>query len=405
MDAKSTGHPEVDRWLREAIALIDQRQYTQALEWLDRIIERSAAARAAANVWGTKSWVLHELGRTQQALEAAERALALNPASEFALVQRAAAWRRMGRDTEALRDSERAAAINPDFMAAWFSQGTVLRRMGQREAALAAYERAIARDPRSVEAWRRKGEILNDLGRHPEALPALDEALRLVPEQVTPFADVLAEKARALHGARHYEEALRVAERARTLDRANVRAWQGSSAVLRELKRYEEALAAAEQGLAGDAENPITWFLKGESLYYLDRPREALAAYDAALRLDPTLPGASARRSAMLVRLALRGELPPEIDMAQELGLADGATWGREAAMLRCLKRYDEALAACDEAIARDPDGYEWESRKGAIFLDQHRYLHAARSYARMWHMIGMHMQHQEQLRGAGKTV
>ncbi len=31
MDAKTTGHPEVDRWLREAIALIDQREYTQAL--------------------------------------------------------------------------------------------------------------------------------------------------------------------------------------------------------------------------------------------------------------------------------------------------------------------------------------------------------------------------------------
>jgi tetratricopeptide (TPR) repeat protein len=84
-----------------------------------------------------------------------------------------------GKYDEALQAFDKAIEINPQLAEAWVAKGVVLMAQGKYDEAIQAYDKAIEIDPQDVNVWNNKGVALNDLGKHNEAIQAYDKAIEL----------------------------------------------------------------------------------------------------------------------------------------------------------------------------------------------------------------------------------
>ncbi len=116
----------------------------------------------------------------QQALAAAERAVALAPAQPAGYIARGYlrfvfSWDWRG----ALADLEKGLAMNPADSVAQRRYSTVLAGLGRRAEAVVAAKRAVDLDPLSSIAWGLYGVYLGQEGRYPQAVEALQRARTL----------------------------------------------------------------------------------------------------------------------------------------------------------------------------------------------------------------------------------
>ncbi len=137
-----------------------------------------------------RSCDLRERGDLQGAIEAASRAIELDPKSSFAWQCRGNA--KLGlRDFEgALADLDRAVDVDPNDWRAWGSRGTIRVGAGQVDDAEKDFEKSVAMEPRSYEGWQQLGMISLRRGQTQRALEQLDKAVAL-----NPAADIVATRA------------------------------------------------------------------------------------------------------------------------------------------------------------------------------------------------------------------
>jgi tetratricopeptide (TPR) repeat protein len=74
-----------------------------------------------------------------------------------------------GKYDEALDALEHVLALNPTYAEAWHQRGRTLHQMGRLQEALEALQQAITLDPLNW-AWRERCQILQEQGRNEEAL-------------------------------------------------------------------------------------------------------------------------------------------------------------------------------------------------------------------------------------------
>jgi tetratricopeptide (TPR) repeat protein len=168
---------------------------------------------AKPEAWGNYGVVLEKLGRIDDAAEAFERMIKLDPRTVEGYLKLARVRLLQGRLDDAVPHFEAAARLQPEstdvrleLVSALTEQGDFSRAHTQLEALLArdpdsaalqvelarlfwrqrklpemlaAAERALARDQLHAEAWNYKGLALEGLGRSAEAIAALKRAVRL----------------------------------------------------------------------------------------------------------------------------------------------------------------------------------------------------------------------------------
>jgi tetratricopeptide (TPR) repeat protein len=106
------------------------------------------------------------------------------------------------RNQEALAAADEAIAQNQSLPYAWVNKATALINLGQPDAALAASDQAIAIDPTIPEAWVDKGSALLDLGRYQESVQASRQALQLDPNSREALANYQAAQVKMSGGAK-----------------------------------------------------------------------------------------------------------------------------------------------------------------------------------------------------------
>ncbi len=80
---------------------------------------------------------------------------------------------------EALEAFEKAIELNPKNADAWSGKGNVLPWLKRYEEALKAYEKAIKLSPEDSYAWTGKSVVLIELEKYEEAMKALEKAVEL----------------------------------------------------------------------------------------------------------------------------------------------------------------------------------------------------------------------------------
>ncbi|MBE9115714.1 tetratricopeptide repeat protein [Lusitaniella coriacea LEGE 07157] len=155
-----------------------------ALEACDKAIELNAND---ATVWTNRGRILYaDLGRTEEALESLNRAIAIAPNDSLALYNRCTALAALERYQQAIDSCDRAIAGDgrwgeSDPSRAWVNRGVSLRRLGRHNEAIESYDRAIEINPNDALVWNNKGAVLYEVERYADALSAFEEALRLDP--------------------------------------------------------------------------------------------------------------------------------------------------------------------------------------------------------------------------------
>lgn len=305
-------------WQQEGEALVQAGRYEEALAVY------SAARRQAPNdalLHHHQSYVLNELKRCEEALEAAAQVIQLDPEFVPAYCNRAYA---------ALNLKQYDLAYS-DYMRVYF------RLNDQR--AVAALRRTpincapIVDEPETVDApssqkamlaYHAQGYVLTQAGWHTEALAAFAQASRFAPAQGS-------------------------------IKQQAMLFYDQGTAMLR-LKRYEEALAAFLQACALDPDAAENSYGVGYALSDLGRHAEAVAAFDRAIALDPGMAPAHNDRACSLEHLERYEEALASVEEAIRLAPHLAYPYETRGDILFALQRYEEALASLEQGITHNPN-------------------------------------------------
>lgn len=224
-----------------------------------------------------------------------------------------------------------------------------LARRGDLGGAQAALSDLLTRAPADPAGWSLQGVVRLQRGRFDEAAAAFDRAVALGADDPRTHLG----RGLALLEVDRNADAVPSFDRAIALDPSLIRAHTGRARALNVLGRLTEALESADRALALDPAYPEAWRRRGLALFDLDRTEEALIAFQAM----PTT-GSPIERS----------------DTLTDLGLA-----------LQGVGRYEEAMAAFDEAVAVAPGAWLAPCRRSFLRLFQGDFAGGWADYEARW--------------------
>ena len=127
-----------------------------------------------------------ELGQTQDAIAAYEKAIALQPNSPDPLSNLGNLRRDTGQWDLAMGCYQRALSVKPDHAITHNNIGNAFCERGQWPAAIESYERAIAINPTYADAINNLGTALEELGQRDRAMHCYETANDLDPTAISP---------------------------------------------------------------------------------------------------------------------------------------------------------------------------------------------------------------------------
>ncbi|RAY11516.1 hypothetical protein DPM19_29890 [Actinomadura craniellae] len=335
----------------------------------ETLADWTAAMPDHAFAWRAYTRELVLAGSYEQAIEAAERAMALTPSEE----ERASfdestllhdygvslsvtgRWDRLAGFIDSWPDSEDLTLLT--------IKAKSLCELGRHSEAAATAARVTAGDGSAASAWETLARSLHELGEHEQEVDAAERWFALAPDNIKarqvyalalheaqlgdrllPVLDgwpggaqdpqVVSLKAQALHWLGRHDEAVPVAARviemvelAKVSGHANpdvgsaLGAFKIEAYSLYELGQFDGAAAAARQLLKHDANNSLYWFLFTRALIGAKQYEEALAAADRWIEVDPS-----------------------------------GNAWSRKVQALMGLNRWEEARRGSELLLSLRPD-------------------------------------------------
>ena len=180
------------------------------------------------------------------ALEAYQRALALDSACAKTHCNLGAVYQATGRHAEAIAAGEAALALQPDFVAAHCNLGAAYQPAGRYAEAITAAQAAIVRQPNFALAYANLGAVYYLTGLHAEALEALETAVALQPDLALAHCNLGA----VYRSAGRYADAIVACETAIALRPHSAVAHDNLGVVYHATRRYAEAIAAGEAATA-----------------------------------------------------------------------------------------------------------------------------------------------------------
>jgi tetratricopeptide (TPR) repeat protein len=179
------------------------------------------------------------------------------------------------------------------------------------------------------------------------------------------------------------EEAVRLIDRALTIDPNQIMAHNNRGVALQALGRQGEALQSYDRALALGADFAEIHYNRAVALQILCWHHEALQSYDRALAQRADYPNAYNNRGNVLRDLKRHEEALQSFERALAVKPDFADAHVNRGNALRDLKRYDEALTSYDRALALKPDFSGAHYNRGVALQDMRRFDEALGAYAR----------------------
>jgi protein O-GlcNAc transferase len=268
---------------RDAMARGDAATAIDTLETFDRDAGHPEVS-FTLGVWTMSA------GDPEKALDHFRNAAHLAPEVAEVFINIAAAAVRLGRHDEGVEAAQRAIALAPDRDAAHGALGSALAAAGRLEAAEAAFLEAHTRAPATLSWMLNLGDCLLSQADHAGARTWFSRATERDPTSAIGFNGLgLCHQAQADHAA-----AISFFEKALTQRDQYPEALGNLGVSLQCLGRHEDALDVARRSVELAPSDSGAALNLGHILQSLGRHTEAVEAYQDALRIDPTWPGARA---------------------------------------------------------------------------------------------------------------
>ena len=184
LDEEQVASDEVDagKLLEVGLEYVRISRHEQATEAFERTARFADDERIEQEARVNKGVAHAELEEYDAAIGAYREALSIDDDSEHAATAETnlayALWE-FGRTEEALEHAERAIEIDPRFGQAWYNRGFFLNERGLAEDALNAFDNAIRLGYRSADLLEEKAIALEQLGEDERAEEVAEEAEQL----------------------------------------------------------------------------------------------------------------------------------------------------------------------------------------------------------------------------------
>jgi tetratricopeptide (TPR) repeat protein len=229
----------------------------------------------------------------------------------------------------------------------------------------------------TAQIWIERGNQLYRLGRYWEATGAFEEAIRQKPK----FAYLAwFGKGLALWFLDNRSEAISALEMAAQENPSDAGIYKFLTSAYRQDKQYENALKTVEQAIKLQPDDAQILNEKFWVLLDLNRDQEALDIINQVIHLSPRAVF-YVSRGLTYHDLKRYEEALAEYDQAIALDPNFVNAYNNRGLVYRDLKRYEEALAEYNQAIALDPNFVNAYNNRGNVYRDQKRYEEALAEY------------------------
>ncbi len=182
-ESRSSGGTAIDRDAKalyeRSVATYRSGEFDSALRYCEATLTRQRTYGAA---WNLKGVILNNLNRPRDAVACLEQGARLMPQSASPWVNMAKARLALAEPELCLQAAGRALKLEPGNLEAALFVARARDRMGEHEAALTVLDRILAMTPKSVDALTLKARVLTLLGRTDEGVGVLERAIDLAPE-------------------------------------------------------------------------------------------------------------------------------------------------------------------------------------------------------------------------------
>jgi tetratricopeptide (TPR) repeat protein len=304
-------------------------------------------------------------GQFNEAKSRAERALAIDARNVDAQILLGNALAGLKNLDEAIKEYQEAIALNPERTGAYTSIGSIQLARGQIAEAEATFRKAIAAAPKSAATHLALANFLSAVGRGADAEASFKSALTLEPNHIDAnraLGMLYMLSNRAADAEPHFRT---VATAARTFE-----ATLGLADYYLLTARYDEA----RKTLAEPAAQEATFAVATTRLAVLDAAQGNRAA--AMSKVETVLKKHPQDTSARLLQarlLRLDGKFAEALTQAEVVArdeprpLIAGEAFLLVGRLQAALGRRDQAVAAYEEAMTRQPQSLEAALALGAI--------------------------------------
>jgi tetratricopeptide (TPR) repeat protein len=186
-----------------------------------------------------------EIGDTNTALVALERAVAINPTLSESRTNLGNIYLQRGRTNDAVQQYRAALQLNPSDPKAHYNLGNAYTVLSELNAAASSYRQAIQFDPNFVDAHRSMAVLFTRQEQYGGALSELNRALALDGRNVPVYLQL----GDLYYRMGQYDKGLEHFRKAQSLKPDSAEAYHGTGICLGKVGRVNEAIQALTQAL------------------------------------------------------------------------------------------------------------------------------------------------------------
>ncbi|WP_293347462.1 MULTISPECIES: serine protease [unclassified Microcoleus] len=344
-------------------------------EEVDNILQMSLTIAKPSKKAKEEDWIsygnqLWRVGKYSEAIDAFDKALAINPKSSLAWYARGLGVYDQGNYVDAVRCFSKAVEIKPDFYAAWRKKGDALGASKQYGFALDAIERAIEeaekQNQKDFALYWRKGVTLRELKRDPEAIIAYTKSIEIQPH---PYPYV---NRGSLYGGKgDYDNALKDYNEAIKLDPKNAIAYSNRGDVYYNKGDYDNALKVYTEAIKLDPKYAIAYSNRGNLYREKGDYDNALKDFNEAIKLDPKYAIAYSNRGNIYSDKGDYDNALKDFNEAIKLDPKLADAYYNRGNVYYGKGDKDNALKDYTEAIKLDPKNAFAYGNRGAVYGDK----------------------------------
>lgn len=157
----SVADVKTSSWVEKGVALVIEGKYNEAIEAFNKAIELNPKDAVAYNNRGA---AYGQSGNYKQQIEDSSRALQLNPKDAVAFNNRGVAYGELGNYGQEIEDCTKAIELNPKLAMAYYHRGIAYRKLGNSKQAIKDKSKAYALNPRKT--WGKVEVITSEAAVH-----------------------------------------------------------------------------------------------------------------------------------------------------------------------------------------------------------------------------------------------
>lgn len=362
-------------------ALVFAGKISEAME-LIRSVAGKEPDKDNAGAWLSYATALSILGRFADSLTALSQAKSLDPNladSPTFLTYSINGFLNTGRHEEALEAANAFVALQPTHPISHSLRAAALANLAQYDEALVEFDKSIELTGTELGAQLfqsfalvQKAGALTAMRQWGNAIDAFKKARTLAAEACN-----IPNQVSALFG-----EALAVYGRSRTEEESRAK-----SSKLEALRLVTDAVDLTKHSVP-DPVRAAAWWSKGNILSWLERDEEALIAYAEARKYQPHAAGILLSLGVLYERLEDNERAIEAFSEAANHGAQPAIkaeAWLGKGRALQHLDRDDEAIAACREAIALNGEDEQILLVLGTAYSGLGRHKAALAAFRRGW--------------------